>query len=138
MKISVHRITKSIIASIVVVLVVITFLHYFSLSDNNKLAWRSNWFHGDKNIISCPQNFPNLSTPSICDLAVGYSNLGFPIQIPEEAISGPFWFAWTINICVVLLLAFGLIYTLMHKFIYGVLVGVGLLIFIITIPNLVN
>ncbi len=137
-KVTVLKVLKPIITLILVVLVVVSFLHYFTLSDNNKLAWQSSWFHGDKNITSCPLGLPGLNASGICNLGVNYSTLGFPIQIPEEAISGQFWLAWTINICVVVLLATGLIYIIIRKFTYGVLVSLGLLILIVTIPYLSN
>lgn len=72
---------------IIWVLLMLAFLRFFTLSQDNRLSFQPDWFSGDKN--NCGNG---------CQTLVGYSSPGFPIQINGSSTEGPYWLAWTINI----------------------------------------
>jgi len=72
------------------VVLMFLFLRYFTFSNNNSLSFHPNWFSGDKN-----------SCGSECQTLVGYSNIGFPIQIAGASTRGLYKLAWAINITTV-------------------------------------
>jgi len=68
------------------IILMLAFLKFFTISQDNSLSFQPDWFNGDKN--SCGNG---------CQTLVAYSSPGFPIQINGNSTEGQ-WLAWTINI----------------------------------------
>jgi hypothetical protein len=99
-----HRIVSALARVAIWIVAVLFFLRYVTLALSNSLALQPNWFYGDKN--DCGNG---------CDLAVGYSSYGFPIEIDGSSVTGHYTLAWTINYAFAAICAAGLAWLLFKK-----------------------
>lgn len=83
----------------------LAFLKFFTISQDNSLSFRPDWFSGDKNYCG-----------NGCQTLVAYSNPGFPIQINGSSTNGHYWLAWTINIATTIIA--GVIFAIILRRLY--------------------